>query len=150
MNEHQKRVTGGCHCGAIRYEAIGEPLYVPYCHCNSCRRTTGAPVVLFVNFEAKSVRFTKGERRIYNSSADVNRTFCGDCGTPLTYEGEWGGHSIIEFYVSTLDYPEKFKPDRHVMFGERLSWFDVVDHLPRYKGSSHNVDPDSYGPKDFA
>jgi hypothetical protein len=95
MNDDPQKVTGGCHCGAIRYEATGEPLYVPYCHCASCRGTTGAPVVMFVNFEEKAVQFTKGERKVYHSSPGVNRTFCGDCGTPLSYEGEWGGNTII-------------------------------------------------------
>jgi len=43
MSDAQK-VTGGCMCGAVRYEAIGEPMTVAYCHCSSCRRHTGAPV----------------------------------------------------------------------------------------------------------
>jgi len=120
MNDNPRKVAGGCHCGAVRYEATGTPLYIPYCHCETCRKTTGAPVVAFIMFGEENVLFTKGERKIYRSSPTVKRTFCSDCGTPLSYEGDWGGNTIIEFYVSTLDDPEGFVPDRHVFYGERI------------------------------
>ena len=146
MDDVIRKVTGGCHCGAVRYEAKGDPLYVPYCHCASCRKTTGAPVVMFVNFDAKAIKFIVGERKTYLSSPNVKRTFCADCGTPLSYEGDWGGNAIIEVYVGTLDDPEAFAPDRHVFYGERIKWFDVDDQLPRYNGSSAGAQPDGYGP----
>ncbi len=78
MDDNPEIVTGGCMCGAVRYEAIGEPLDVGYCHCHSCRRHTGAPVVTFVMFEADQVRFTGRERSIYNSSPGVGRAFVPD------------------------------------------------------------------------
>ena len=146
MERNPEKVTGGCHCGAMRYEATGAPLYVPYCHCETCRKTTGAPVVMFIMFKREQVRFTQGERRIYRSSPEVERTFCPDCGTPLSYEGDWGEDTTIEFYVSTLDDPERFVPDRHVFYGDRISWFDVADQLPRYNGSSTGAQPNSHGP----
>ena len=139
-------VDGGCHCGAIRYEAQGSPIYVPYCHCSSCRKTTGAPVVLFVMFGADQVRFTKGERKIYASSPGVGRGFCPNCGTSLTYEGDWGGRQIVEVYISTLDNPERFSPDRHAFYGERIGWFDVADTLPRYRASSVGTNPMGFVP----
>lgn len=138
-------VTGGCHCGSVRYEAKGAPVYIPYCHCCSCRKSTGAPVVAFVMFEAAQIKFVRGVRKIYASSPGVGRGFCADCGTPLTYEAEWGGTSVVEVYISTLDKPDLFAPDRHVFFSDRLGWFDVCDELPRYNGSSVGVEPDSFG-----
>jgi hypothetical protein len=146
MADKAHKVTGGCHCGAVRYEAEGSPVYVPYCHCETCRKTTGAPVVMFVMFEQEQVRFTKGERKIYASSPGVGRAFCPNCGTPLTYEGDWAGKTIIEVHVSTLDDPETFVPDRHAFYGERISWFDVADRLPRHHASSVATKPISYGP----
>ncbi len=68
MSDKTMRITGGCVCGAVRYEAVGEPFWVGHCHCNSCRRHSGAPVTTYVGFRQAQVRFTKGERRIYNSS----------------------------------------------------------------------------------
>jgi len=139
-------VMGGCHCGKIRYEASGTPVYVPYCHCESCRRTSGAPVVMYVMFETRDVRFSHGHRKLYESSRGVRRGFCADCGTPLTWEGVWGGKKVIEVHVGTLDDPEHVRPDRHVFYEERLSWFDVFDRLPRFNGSSTDAEPDSFGP----
>jgi hypothetical protein len=124
----------------VRYEAVREPLDVGHCHCHchchSCRRHTGAPVVTFVAFEANKLRFTARDRSIYNSSPGVERAFCGQCGTPSTWEGRSGPQDtpIIEFHISTLDDPDDFVPDRHWYHEERIAWFDVADDLPRYRG----------------
>jgi hypothetical protein len=145
--DHEATVfEGGCHCGAVRYSATGAPIYVPYCHCESCRKTSGAPVVLYVMFEQQDVRFTQGVRKRYRSSPGVHRSFCPDCGTPLAWEGNWGRKEIIEFHIGTLDDPEAVRPDRHAFFGERIGWFDVHDRLPRFNGSSTDAEPDSHGP----
>ena len=146
MAESTLPITGGCLCGAVRYEANGETVYNLYCHCESCRRATGAPVVAYLMYKEGQVRFIRGERKVYNSSPGVRRTFCGGCGTPLTWEGVWGGLRVIELHISTLDDPDAFVPDRHVFHGERISWFDAADQLPRYQGSSTDMEPDSFGP----
>lgn len=146
MKNETIAVEGGCHCGKVRYKATGKPVYVPYCHCESCRKTSGAPVVLYVMFEKTDIRFTQGQRKLYESSRGVQRSFCSNCGTPLTWEGVWGVKMVTEVHVSTLDDPERIRPDRHVFYEERLSWFDVSDQLPRFNGSSTNAEPDSFGP----
>jgi hypothetical protein len=53
-----EKVNGGCMCGAIRYEATGQPTLVAYCHCTDCRGYTGAPVVAWATFKTSNVRFT--------------------------------------------------------------------------------------------
>jgi hypothetical protein len=149
MNSEEKKTTGGCMCGAVRYEATGEPLVVGHCHCLSCRRHTGAPVVTFVAFEAHQVRFSKGDRKIYHSSPGVGRGFCAQCGTPLTWEAESNrlvDKTIIEFHISTLDNPDAYVPDRHWFHSERIAWFDVADDLPRYRELDTNVEPYRQGP----
>jgi len=125
--------TGGCMCGAVRYEATGTPVNSSYCHCNSCRKHTGAPVVMLVGYKLDQVTFTKGERKIYNSSPGVGRAFCGDCGTPLTWEGEGGDGPLVEFLISTLDDPDANRPQSHSLHAERISWFDTADNLPRHR-----------------
>ncbi len=110
MEGNPGTVAGGCMCGSVRYEAIGEPLEVGYCHCHSCRRHTGAPVVALVFFEADKVRFTRRERSIYNSSPGVKRGFCDQCGTSLTWEGKYGGRAVINIHISTFDDPDAHVP----------------------------------------
>ncbi len=149
MEESIKSKTGGCMCGAVRYEVIGEPVWVGHCHCESCRRHTGAPVVTFVCFKKNQVAFTKGQRQIYNSSPGVGRAFCGQCGTPLTWEGKSNlpeRGMILEFHISTLDDPNAFVPTNHVFYKERIAWFDVADDLPRYHGFDFNGELYRRGP----
>lgn len=80
-----------------------------------------------------------GSRKFFNSSAGVQRGFCGNCGTPLTYEAD-RYQSEIHLYVCTLNEPENFKATAHVYNAERVSWFECDNELPRYSGSSSNSD----------
>ena len=141
--QSEPRTTGGCMCGAVRFEAVGEPIVVTHCHCESCRRHTGAPLV---SFEAGQVIFTEGERRTYASSPGVKRAFCGDCGTTLTWESDPRGQSLIEFHIGTLDEPNALPPSTHVFHGERLAWFDTADRLPRYREGRHDAAPYRHAP----
>ena len=130
-----KTVTGGCLCGEIRFEAAGEPLWSAHCHCQSCRRGNGAAVATFVGFASDGFRTVKGEPRRFHSSPGVTRSFCGTCGTPLTYEGErWAGE--VHVHISALDRPEAFQPQGHSYYSERIAWFDTADDLPRNAKSS--------------
>ncbi len=134
MTETPENATGGCMCGAVRYEATGAPLSTIHCHCSSCRKHSGAPVVTLVGYKIDRVRFTKGERKIYESSPGVGRAFCGQCGTPLTWEGDGGEQGpLVEFLISTLDDPNAFAPQGHLHHAERISWFEISDKLPRYR-----------------
>ena len=150
MTDETRKTTGGCMCGAVRYEAIGEPKFILNCHCSSCRRHTGAPVVTFVAFSSEQVSFVRGNRKLYESSPGVERAFCGQCGTPLTWEApspRIPGLEIIEFHISTLDRPDDYPPDRHFFYGERIAWFDVADNLPRYTEMDVDVAPHCQGPE---
>ena len=129
-------LTGGCMCGAVRYEVTGEPFLVSHCHCLSCRKHNGAPVVTLAGFTKEQVSFEGEERGIYESSPGVGRAFCGKCGTPLTWEGDGGEELglIVELHLSTFDDPEALVPSGHAFYPERISWFEVADSLPRYEG----------------
>ena len=124
------KVTGGCLCGAVRY-AMSAPTDVWYCHCESCRKATGAPVTAWALTPTESVSWSNGETARNESSPGVFRGFCRDCGTPLSYETVYQGEPLICFLTSTLDEPEKYPPTRHVFHTERIGWFDMNDELPR-------------------
>ena len=141
--------TGGCMCGTVRYEISGLAVSVSYCHCSSCRRHTGAPVVAMAVFKPEQVRFTGGERNIYNSSPGVHRAFCGACGTSLTWEGIGGDLGpIIDIHISTLDDPDQLIPELHFHHGERIKWFDSYDSLPRFRGWAEGNEPYRHSPVD--
>lgn len=141
------RMSGGCMCGAVRYETIGAPFLVNHCHCHSCRKHNGAAVVTLAGFKAGQVRFSGSERKMYQSSPGVGRAFCGECGTPLTWEGDGGDLGpIVEFHISTFDDPNALVPTAHAFDSERIDWFDVADNLPRYEGFVDDAPPLRNGP----
>lgn len=113
---------GGCLCGAVRFSAEGPAKWTSYCHCQSCRRQTGAPVAAYAGFEANNFRFTAGTPTYFASSPGVRRGFCARCGSTLTYEGErWP--SEVHIHVGAFDDAESFAPAGHAFADERLSWF---------------------------
>jgi len=145
------KTTGGCLCGAVRYETTGDPFAINYCHCASCRKHNGAPVVALAGYKNEQVTFTGTERKKYESSPGAHRAFCEHCGTPLTWEGDGGELGpIIALHISTFDEPEQMVPTSHAFGPERLSWFDVADDLPRFEGFSHLCTLLHHGPSEKA
>ena len=144
----EAKMTGGCLCGAVRYEATGDSFGVIHCHCHSCRKHNGAPVVTLAGFMADQVEWSGDARKIYQSSPGVGRAFCGNCGTPLTWEGVSSnqGGPIFEFHISTFDNPNVLAPSSHSFYPERIAWFDIADNLPRYEGSSGDGPVLRHGP----
>ena len=132
--------SGSCMCGSIKFETTGHPFDVAYCHCESCRRHNATPVVILAGFKTDQVRFFGIKRKIYNSSPGVERAFCSNCGTPLTWEGKFGDMGqVIEIHTGAFDKPEKLTPTGHAFEPERIKWFDTADNLPRYEGFAHET-----------
>jgi hypothetical protein len=126
-------VEGGCLCTAIRYRIKGTPLATSICHCRSCRRASGAPSVAWVVFRYSDFALVTGQPVAFRSSAPVLRTFCGKCGTPLTYQHN-ESLNTIDVTTSTLDFPESFAPTREIWIEHRLPWEplnEVLQHFPR-------------------
>jgi hypothetical protein len=119
------KLAGRCLCGRVRYRAAGAPLWVAHCHCESCRRATGAPVATYAGFAAESFAWTADEPASFASSSGVLRTFCGRCGTSLTYQGaRWPGE--VHVLAATLDRPEAVTPQGEAFAEERLAWLRLA------------------------
>lgn len=124
------RRTGGCQCGAVRYEVRGEITHETLCHCSFCRRASAAPVVAWFSVRPEAFRVTRGGMKIFRSSPGVARSFCGDCGTPLTYQRD--GLDELDVTTCSLDDPESAPPRDHTFTRSALGWAPVEDGLPRY------------------
>lgn len=130
MTSGSNTATGGCLCGAIRYEAHGEPLWVAHCHCADCRRACGAAFVTYAGYPLGKVQFVKDTPASANTSEGTVRQFCGACGSPMSYHASrWPDE--IHIFVGTLDKPEAFTPKMHVYTKEQLPWVHLADDLPR-------------------
>jgi hypothetical protein len=125
-------VVGGCFCGAVRYEARGKPTNSMVCHCHSCRRAAGAPVVAWLTFARTGFRFTQGSPVEFKSSDPVSRAFCGACGTALTYRNERDPETI-DVTTASLDEPATFPPTHHSWLEDDIAWVKFGDGLPAFR-----------------
>jgi hypothetical protein len=113
---------GRCLCGAVRFRAAGRPKWTLWCHCESCRRHTGAPATVFVAFDDTAVTMTRGAIAKFNSSPGVQRGFCANCGSTLTCANERRPNET-HFHVGAFEKPATFEPTGEAFAGERLPWF---------------------------
>jgi hypothetical protein len=125
-------ITGGCHCGRIRYQAEGEAVNHALCHCTDCRRHAGAPMVGWTMYPAAAVKITKGEPKTYESSTNGRRLFCVDCGTGLFYKNDVMLPGIIDIQSATYDDPEAVPPQAHIQVAERIGWMRNAHGLPEF------------------
>lgn len=121
-------------CGEVRFRVVGEPASVPYCHCGDCRRWSGAPVSLFAAYPAERFETLRGEAGICQSSPGVRRSFCGLCGTSLSYKDERLPGEVY-LLVGSFDEPDRFRPTGHGWFSRGYAGMEISDDLPRYEES---------------
>ena len=116
--------TGGCLCGALRYEARGEPLYAGYCYCADCRKASGSAFMPFMGFAGTAVCFS-GQTRMFVSKAasggDSVRNFCPVCGS-IVFGGEVGKDDEFTIYAGSLDDPSFFRPTSAIFTRDRPAW----------------------------
>ena len=100
--------SGRCFCGAVRYRATRKPERVELCYCGDCTRAIGSVVTAWARFPTSRFAFTSGEPIRFESSPGITRTFCGRCGTSLTYHYRDGKR--VDVTTATLDDPPGFPP----------------------------------------
>ena len=130
---------GGCLCGAVRYRASGPATNPTLCHCRSCRRASGAPMVAWVTFPRAGFVFTGAEPVRYRSSPPVERSFCGRCGTPIGYARD-DEPETLDVTTTSLDRADDFPPADHTWTRDSLAWIESLDELPRH--GRRRSDPD--------
>lgn len=135
MSESDQKHTGGCLCGAVRYEIKGPLRDVVNCHCSMCQKLHG-------NFgphtKARKVNITITEDRglaWYKTSEVARRGFCNQCGSSLFWEPfELDATGVI---AGSLDTPTNLKTMGHIFVGEKSDFYQINDVLPQFEGSSN-------------
>jgi hypothetical protein len=130
VNADVQVLTGGCHCGAVRYKARAAPYHRTLCHCTDCRGTSGAPAVGWFSVPPAALQWLRGAPRHYRSSAKATRCFCGACGTQLTYQRDELGE--IDITLASLDDAASVAPADHTFARSELPWMRGLDGLPRH------------------
>jgi hypothetical protein len=131
MSEPAKRFTGGCLCGALRYEAEGVPDYTGHCYCEDCRKASGSGFIPFIGFTASAVRF-QGQSLKFKSKAangrEATRNSCPVCGS-LVFGGDVDKDTSFTIYAGTLDDPSLFHPAVAIFTRSRPDWAVIPSGL---------------------
>ena len=115
----EKRYSGGCRCGAVRYELVGEPYGVGLCHCTECRRETGSAFLYYADWIPERFSST-GEFATYEG-----RSFCPRCGGTLFHISD----DHVEIALGSLDEaPVAFTPLNEGWIKRREPWLVAVGH----------------------
>ncbi|ESR26367.1 GFA family protein [Lutibaculum baratangense] len=124
-------LTGGCLCGAVRYEVTAEPQSSATCHCRMCQRQSGSAFMGFFTVPRSGLRMT-GEVREHASSGFATRGFCPVCGSSLTmaYAHE---PDAVGLTMGTLDDPSSVPPALHWGVESWVVWLRITDDLPRQR-----------------
>jgi hypothetical protein len=120
-------LTGGCFCGALRYEIIGEIPMRALCLCRTCQKISGGAGNLFIGIEAKNFRYTQGEPRKFAREPGESpaREFCGECGVHIAARSPRLPEGLV-VKVGTLDDPAVFEGPTMACWTSEKQHFHVL------------------------
>ena len=121
------KYKGGCQCGAVVFEIVGELGKASICHCRMCQKAFGSFYAPLVSVVEESLSYTNEKPKYFQSSNLVKRGFCDKCGTPLTYEAPDG----IAIAIGAFDKPSEVVPV--IQFGteSKIIYVDNLHNLPK-------------------
>ncbi len=130
------KTTGGCLCGAVRYEVHGPIRSVVYCHCAQCRKTSGHFVAASACERDKLELIEDAGLRWYESSAHAQRGFCSVCGASLFWRPS--GDGDVSIMAGTIDAPTGVKAIAHIFVANTSDYYELGDGLPQYADAGPN------------
>ncbi|MCP4469497.1 MAG: GFA family protein [Gammaproteobacteria bacterium] len=137
MTEKYTPVTGGCFCGAVRYEAEVNLHEAFYCHCRACHKLSGTPAQVDIYVKPGTLYFTKEEPKYFQTSHFAKSGFCQHCGSRLVFipteKDDW-----TCVMVGSLDHPEHVVPSEHYCVESQLPWYKPADDLPRQRSEDNH------------
>lgn len=135
-------LTGGCACGAIRYEITAMPLLLYACHCTECQRRSGSAFALNMPVATEALRIVKGKlkgwRNVGTSGTATTSWFCADCGGRIYGERE-GRPDSMTVRAGTLDDTSWLKPAAHLFMRSAQPWETI-------EGDCYDAGPADFRP----
>jgi hypothetical protein len=128
------RATGGCMCGAVRYECTTDPIYMFNCHCRDCQRSTGTaytPVIALARSGVKIIGDPKYHAASAESGNRLERGFCPNCGS-LLFALPSAAPDRIAIAAASLDDPSIFKPAMDIYTASAQAWDHMNPGLPKF------------------
>ncbi|MDQ0320572.1 hypothetical protein QO002_002710 [Pararhizobium capsulatum DSM 1112] len=126
--------TGGCRCGAVRFETRGVLREVVACHCSQCRRQTG------LHYAATNVSDDRLDVEgadnvtLYRASDGAGRGFCRVCGSALFWKAD--GRDDISIMAGSFDQPSGLTIGVHIFCADKADFYEISDDAPQFAGST--------------
>lgn len=121
MKRIETQASGGCQCGAVRYQVTAVLDTSHICHCRMCQKAAGNFFAALIGVPRDAISWTRGEPATFNSSDKAARGFCRACGTPLLYDYADSKH--INLTTGSFDEPARFAPKVEFGLERRLPCF---------------------------
>ena len=120
------KIEGGCHCGALAFEADANPNNVTLCHCTDCQSLSGSAFRTVLPVRAEKFKMVRGEPRIYvkrgESGAERPQAFCAECGTQIYGTGVGDAAAVIGIRVGTTKQRSELAPKRQIWCQSAMPW----------------------------
>ena len=134
--DNAPRYSGGCQCGRVRFRVEGALGDASICHCRMCQKASGNFYQPLVSVGGARLAWTRGAPKKFQSSNFVFRGFCGDCGTPLSYEAPDG----IALSIAAFDDPSVVAPTIQWGIEEKLRADSFLHDLVSYQHPDYDTD----------
>ena len=127
-------IGGSCCCEKIQYEVLENPKYIGYCHCNICQKSHGSSYSAFAAFPMSAFSILKGTEYLsyYQSSKNVRRSFCSNCGSKITFEHKH--EKTIWISAGSLDFDPGIKVKSQMFTDSKAPWHDIDNDIEQHKG----------------
>src|SRR5688500_14841635 len=139
-------ITGGCLCGAVRYEVTGPFLRAGHCHCPRCRKHSGAAIGTQGRVRREDFRLVSGEEalRVYRPAPDAAvKVFCSICGSSI-FGGTWPEGPEVSIRLGSVDGDPGIRPQYHTFVDSRAPWDEITDDLPQFpEGLPEGYEPEA-------
>jgi hypothetical protein len=134
--------SGGCQCGAVRYEITGSPVTVYACHCTECQTQSGSAFAMAAVIPGQHFHITKGSPKMFPRKTSPTKImecwFCGDCGTRLYHVPGGAAYPNRNIKPGTLDDASWLVPTTHFWTRSAQNWMVIPDNAER-----HETQPES-------
>jgi len=140
----QLPLIGKCYCGAVSFTISRMPNIVSYCHCEDCRRISGAPVAALAAFNEIDVEFTSSEGKRASINDGVSRSFCDKCGSPTAARFDYLPEQIY-IPIGLFNRADLLEPELHSHAVKKLPWLKLEDSCPKFDHTSRSALNESAG-----